>query len=244
MLLLTWADKSGFAQAVRFDVVSSATWESLLSITSHPVEEGAAITDHASPEPKRLTIEGYVSNKPTWMNPGVEFQMAWTGVELRIPEKQGGAPLYTPGGLTQAAISGISALVSKPPPRRAVVLKATGDMPQRDREVLDKLLEAQEARSLVRVYSRIREIDSMLIERITVPQTPENGNGSLFQIDLTQIFIARSELVPDPMEARGMLQQAKGSKAAQAAANDARKAEQAQQQASLLYQVGAGLFGR
>jgi len=35
-----------------------------VEVTDHPVEQGAAVTDHARPKPEELTIEGVVSNTP------------------------------------------------------------------------------------------------------------------------------------------------------------------------------------
>lgn len=35
-----------------------------VEVTDHPVEQGAAVSDHARPKPEELTIEGVVSNTP------------------------------------------------------------------------------------------------------------------------------------------------------------------------------------
>jgi hypothetical protein len=35
-----------------------------VEVTDHPVEQGAAVSDHARPKPEELTIEGMVSNTP------------------------------------------------------------------------------------------------------------------------------------------------------------------------------------
>jgi hypothetical protein len=35
-----------------------------VDVTDHPVEQGAAVSDHARPKPEELTIEGVVSNTP------------------------------------------------------------------------------------------------------------------------------------------------------------------------------------
>ena len=35
-----------------------------VEVTDHPVEQGAAVSDHARPKPEELTIEGLVSNTP------------------------------------------------------------------------------------------------------------------------------------------------------------------------------------
>jgi hypothetical protein len=46
------------------DCTISESHEASVTVTKHPVEDGAKITDHARPEPVTLTIEGMVSNTP------------------------------------------------------------------------------------------------------------------------------------------------------------------------------------
>ncbi len=210
--------KSGGLIIVQFDVVTTDSWESLLQITEHPIEAGSDVADHAAPQSKRVTIEGYVSNKPLYTNPGVSDKMRYQRVELAIPEKSGGASIFTPGGLNQAATGaiskGVNKLLGRSQAKSANVLKASGDMPQRDREIYRTLIEAQENRSLVKVYAHIGELESMMIERVNVPRTPADGNGSSFQVDLKQVTIASSETVeaPIPDEVRALANVDLGSK--------------------------------
>lgn len=49
---------------VEFDATLSANHQSTATITNHPVEEGADVTDHIRDESDTLTINGIVSNDP------------------------------------------------------------------------------------------------------------------------------------------------------------------------------------
>lgn len=59
---LYWYDEdNNKTHEIRFDAVVNSTFEDSISITEHPIETGAATTDHARDEPARFTIEGIVS---------------------------------------------------------------------------------------------------------------------------------------------------------------------------------------
>lgn len=47
-----------------FDATVSENHSSSLTLTDHPVEEGAVVTDHAQSNPDELTINGIISNRP------------------------------------------------------------------------------------------------------------------------------------------------------------------------------------
>lgn len=48
-----------------FDIVVEESHEDSLTITEHPVESGAAVSDHAVAKPRRVTIRGAVSDVGT-----------------------------------------------------------------------------------------------------------------------------------------------------------------------------------
>lgn len=49
---------------IELDVSITESHTGRVAVTDHPVEDGFNISDHARPEPDRLTIEGLVSNTP------------------------------------------------------------------------------------------------------------------------------------------------------------------------------------
>lgn len=238
MLILFWEDKkSGATESVRFDVISSESHESILTITSHPVEEGSDVTDHARLEPERLTIEGYVSNKPSFSNPGVEDVMSQQTVSIAPPKSiseesvgpQTVAPIFTPGGAGRALSGAVAGLFGATKPTSIQVLKASGEWVDRARAMYDKLKKAQTDRARISVNAtKVQNLKDMLIERLAVPRTTSDGNGLLFQIDLIRVRIVSTETVeaPDPAELRGVKQTSLGSQATKAADNDAKKLAQ------------------
>lgn len=219
-VVLSWVDKqSGQTKSIRFDVVSNDTIESLLAITKHPVEEGADVSDHAREDSERITIEGYVSNKPLWSNPEAEKHLDVQTLDLIIPKiEKSLLQTLTPGGLTQAAIGAVDGLLGRNQlPKKYTALAPTGDMPNRAREMYQTLRRAQKEKARVSVSHPLVELTDMIFERIAVPRTTETGNGATFQIDLSHVRIVTTEIVdaPVPTELRGAGTESKGSKAAQ-----------------------------
>lgn len=244
MLTLSWQDKiTNETKSIRFDVISEESWESVVAITTHPVEDGANVTDNARDEPARLSLHGYVSNKPLWSNPDVEKFAEYSSEILNVPKY---TPPFTPtpGGVTRAVIGAVKSLVSGvAPPIRSLALRPTGEFPDRARAQYDALKDAQKVRALIRVTSKVGELDSLLIARIGVPRTTEDGNGLSFEVELQQIRIVQSETVaaPKPAEARGVPAASLGSKTAKTP-DDAKKAKLQSSLAAFGQAAGADRF--
>lgn len=66
---------------IAFDATVSEQHKSTLTITEHPVEVGANVSDHAQKEPDAITIQGIISDTPILLN-----------VEDRQPSVPGGDP--------------------------------------------------------------------------------------------------------------------------------------------------------
>ena len=60
-----------------FDAILRSTHTSRLKITDHPVQTGAALTDHSYLEPKELTMEIGMSDTATSLIPG-QFTGGWS----------------------------------------------------------------------------------------------------------------------------------------------------------------------
>lgn len=82
MTVLIWTDDAGGTVSVRFDTVNTETHDSTSVITEHPVEKGSNVSDHIRPELDRLSVEGYVSNKPLATNPDVDQFAGYSPITL------------------------------------------------------------------------------------------------------------------------------------------------------------------
>jgi hypothetical protein len=145
-------------------------------------------------------------------------------VKLDIPSQpfQVSSPVRMGTALITAALDALSgppeATVIKreerpPTKQRALVLKTTKPK-DRVRAVFEKLSEVRVQHRMVRVETKMAEYDNMMIEKVSLARTPEDGNGGSFTVDLKRVRIVKSETVdaPKPVEPRGSKTVAKGSK--------------------------------
>jgi len=233
--ILYWTDPdSGMTDSVEFDVVPMQLHEDILEITSHPVEQGAEMVDHAREQPTRLTIEGFVSSVP---NRRIDKDAADAQAELPI------------NGFTEPGTQSIKLEIASPKPRtlsgliglglgalgnaitggprgtfRAVARRARRQLfgsfykqvapRDRVRDVYEKLQGAQTKRALITAQTPLREHFDMMLERLPAEQNEENGTGATFAIDLRRIKVADTETVqsPEPAEKRGAVAKSGGSK--------------------------------
>ena len=56
-------------ETVIFDAALSESYEQSVSVTSHPVEDGVSISDHAQVEPATYTLSGIITNAPLIQSP-------------------------------------------------------------------------------------------------------------------------------------------------------------------------------
>lgn len=226
--LIKWQDETGALGVIQLDALQSENPEDKLTITDHPVEQGANVVDHAREEPTILTIEGIVSSLP---NPRIDTDAGFRTYELLVPAMTAPStqtiklnppkpPLaLNPSGLIQAgvgalvdAITGgpnLNATFSGVPQRTTFELKAQGlqqNAPRdRVRDVYEALRRVMAARQLLTISTRDRDYFDMMIERVAKPRAIEDGSSARFQIDFKQIRVAASKTVaaPKPTEARG-----------------------------------------
>jgi len=240
--ILYWTDPdSGLTESVEFDVVPSQLHEDILEITSHPVEQSAAMVDHAREQPTRLMLEGFVSSVP---NRRIDTDAADAQVEMVVsgftdPGTQSiqldvaSSSPRTLSGLISAGITAVGDAIGGGPRGtfRGVARRARqtlfGSFYQqrtardRVRDVYEKLQGAQVKRALITAQTPLREHFDMMLERLPAQQDEEDGTGATFEIDLRRIRVADTETVqsPEPAEKRGALAKSGGSKNAKADPN-------------------------
>lgn len=225
MLVLTWQDSTGQTVDAQFDVVSTESYEAVMAITAHPVERGAPVVDHARPEPKRITIEGFVSNTPLPSNL-LDYERQ-TMASLPTPldyskgnQNQKGPPLLSPGGITKVVSSAIENALGVGEaelPKVANVFRAQAGMHDRAKIMFERLEHARVSRFLIKVSTRLHDVDNLLIDHINVARTLESAGGLPFEIGLTQVRIVSSETTnyPAPSQPRAAKEENKGAQQAE-----------------------------
>jgi hypothetical protein len=64
LVLFSWVESSGKARSLELDASPTRQHTASAQVTEHPVETGNPVTDYIRPMPRRLTVEGFITNTP------------------------------------------------------------------------------------------------------------------------------------------------------------------------------------
>jgi hypothetical protein len=155
-----------------------------LSITQHPVEIGATISDHAFKLPSRFVIRAVWSNSPPT---GSLFQQA-AGVAAAAAGRKLGTAIgvAASAGVILGAVQTIQSVLS-------------GNAQNQCIEIYQKLLDFQNLRQLCSVFTGKRSYKDVLIEEIAVETRRELENALMVVIDCQQLILVDTQTVTVPM---------------------------------------------
>lgn len=81
--IITTGKSKAVIGALALDASLEETHELSARVTSNPVESGASVTDHVSIEPKRLTIQGFITDSPVQLFSGIPELLDQSSGSLR-----------------------------------------------------------------------------------------------------------------------------------------------------------------
>ena len=145
------------------------------TITDHPVETGASVTDNVRPMPRQLTIECIVTNTPI------------VG-QYRLVS-----------GETVSVSDGVTAEVRKIDGTNTNALQFSSEF-DRVRTVFEELEEARKLGALVSVDTTLDSYQSMAIASVSIPRNAATGSVLQFQLDLREIITVDIQEVEAPPE--------------------------------------------
>lgn len=163
---LLLVEKNGKIADLVLDCVLSESHKYEMEVTSHNVEEGSDITDHAREKPREVTITGLVSETPVTL-----------GQKRRLLESKGASietgvsSVFRGGGVSFATTSSV-------PSQRGSL--------QYVEAALAKLDNLFKAKQLVSLVTSIRKYDNMMITSLTIPRDPKTGEA----LNFTAVFRA------------------------------------------------------
>lgn len=172
MMKLAWAEQ-GNARALTFDATPGDTHLWSATVTEHPVEKGAAITDHVRAGAFRLSLDVIISNTPLSLPAGADDSFT-DGVTRQIVQRDLGP------GLGKAT---------------AYQWSAEFDRVRKVYEGLTDLIQDPPADGIT-VISTLALYDSMQIVNISVPRSIQCGTSAIeFTVDMQQVTIVESQTV-------------------------------------------------
>lgn len=173
-LKMAWSE-SGLPRAVTFDATPGDTHLWTATVTEHPVEKGAPITDHVRAGAFRLSLDVIISNTP---------------IDLPGPNDDS----FTEGALRQLTVRDLGGGIKV----------ATYDWSNgfdRVGKVYDALtnLIVNPPQDGITVMSSLSLYDLMEIVGISVPRSSAMGSKAIrFTLDLQQITVVESQTVATP----------------------------------------------
>lgn len=179
--LLTTKPKRGYfpsAGSSATTLIAQVTVEEVhqdeMEITEHPVEQGAAISDHAFVRPSEVVITAGWSNSPSNSGPVNQLLGAAANSNSAIQAVIGAASLV--GGVINLLNGGQDAVTA----------------------AYNSLLTARANRALFDVYTARRLYKSVLIKSLALTTDQNTENSMLIRITFRQILITTTQTVTVP----------------------------------------------
>lgn len=148
-----------------------------LTITEHPIEQGAAISDHAYKQPSEVVISCGWSNSPS--NPGGIVGLA-VGVAAAVGGRAGQA---------------IGILAQAPATLKAAQSILTGNSQDQIRAIYAQLVELQVSRIPFDVLTGKRAYRSMMFKRLRAVTTKETENSLIVVAHCKEVLIVSTRVV-------------------------------------------------
>ncbi len=224
---LSWEDPS--PTTIWFDLCLEEQHLLKNTVTEHPVEMGADITDHIRQENPRVTLQVFVSNDPIVSKAevlsviGAERGGKLVGAQAgnvqghSLDVKDYDPPLLpTPGSLTTALFNAIGNLLTGKKQYKAQTLTFDSEF-DNVQETFRALTKAMEESQILDVVTSAHTYTSMTIDAVTMPRNAEVGTGATITIELTRVrFVSTLKTTaPKPAEASGFPRKNNGAKGAE-----------------------------
>lgn len=145
-----------------------------LEITEHPVEQGAAIADHAFKRPAELIIRCLWSDSPS--SPGGLISQA-VGVGAAV------------GGKAVQVVAGVAATI---PAAQSIL---SGNSPNQSKSIYAKLLALQESRIPFDILTGKRAYRNMLFKSLSVETNSQFENSLFVVAACKQVIIVTTQIV-------------------------------------------------
>lgn len=233
--ILTWEGGS-----LVMDIVSAESGDFGSTVTEHPVERGANITDFIREDLDIVNVVWFVSNSPIGeyvsvvggsqpgaLRPGniaVHKDGKMKGVSLVIPEYSpsltinvAGVPVPNPGAIIATAQKAVTGLVNKifgSEPNRTALMMTFAEDKDYATDAIALLRDLKASGKLLTLALPRMELESMTITKITPNRTSDEGTGVEIGIEFKQIRTVQVLTVaaPKPTELRAVPKVHKGVK--------------------------------
>jgi hypothetical protein len=236
---------SGEVKRLYADVIQAEAAQLPAIVTDHPVEVGSEITDHYRKEAESVSIKMYFTRNPLRGDLDDDSPGKTKHFAFNFPKYPPGAPIFTPGGLTQAIGGAVNSLTGggdqQPSGYDALAFESP---PSRFEKSVDLVRRFQSTGILCTFQTTVGRFENMAILLGSPHREDDGAAAGIMDLEARQIRFVASDIalaVPLPVEPRG---QKKGDNSANGADSvDGEEASVAKKAANGwgLTQAGSGL---
>lgn len=203
LVFFSWVDYDGKNHDLLLDASPSRQHAIAAQVTEHPVEKGTPVTDNIRPLPRRITVDGFITNTPIAAPPVVKT-LAGLGdlgsVSRASPNDVGGGAgvdaeqtrvTFYPATTNASFIRGPR------PPFEAVALDFLEGF-DRVRKSFVALVEAVTRGYLFYIATSLTDYSNMAATSMTVNETTHAAQALQFSIEFQELRIVSTQVVAVP----------------------------------------------
>lgn len=178
LVLFSWVETSGKARSLALDASPTRQHTASAQVTEHPVETGNPVTDYIRPMPRRLSVEGFITNTPI----GAPPEGANNGVGASTSTQS--LTLYPASGAPQAL--------------KWQALEFTAPF-NRVQGAWLMLTRAIRLGNLFEITTSLDDYTNMAATQIVVSESPTAADALNFTIDFQELRFASTQTVAVPV---------------------------------------------
>lgn len=205
LVLLAWVDSDNKASQLLIDASPSRSHTATAQVTEHPVEKGAPATDYIRPMPRRLSIEGFITNTPIGAPPVVTEVAAINAagqVAASLPSASdvgGGAGVDAEvTTVTITPLTTYNTYIRGPrPPEQVTALDFLEDF-DRVRTSFSALVDAVLHGCLFTIITSLTDYQNMAALSMTVTEDKHSVNALNFTMEFQELRIVTTQVVLVP----------------------------------------------
>jgi hypothetical protein len=190
----------GSLVSIEFDVLISETHTLASTVTDHPVEKGAPVTDHVRAKPREIAFQAFVTNFPIRV-PGSNLDGTKGGVDTLTVEYpvKGKLPVGIPGVGAILAATGALDTTEK---AKATTLQFDGPV-DRIRSVFSELETLWQGSTPITIESSLGTYEDMQIVSLQAPREAKDGSSIVFAFSAKAVRYVETKTVKAPKTTAG-----------------------------------------
>lgn len=182
-VFLEWEQPGSFVALLEIDATLREGYAAPAIATDNPVEDGSSVSDHTVLGPETILLDGVFTDTPIRVGTGVSVINLGFAQVYDVAGSPGHKARVVNGGLVQDVATPFNPPLAGSPPL------------YRTRTIYEQLLALRDESTPLRVVTKLRDFENMVIEIFDVERTVDTGQSLVFTLGLKRIKIAQLEQV-------------------------------------------------